>query len=74
VKSVAQDYTLDNLLVELRILRRARHGQIVAFYGSTWAGTNSMLLVLEWVPSSDFEEYVKRRPNNGTFFLISCAC
>jgi len=68
VKSVAQDYTLDNLLVELRILRCARHGQIVAFYGSTWAGNNSMLLVLEWVPSSDFEEYVKRRRNNGTFF------
>jgi len=67
VKSVAQDCSIDNLLVELRILRCVRHVNIVAFYGSTWDGDNSMLLVLEWIPGSNFEEYVKRRRNDGTF-------
>jgi len=68
VKSATQDCSVDDLLVELRILRRARHSNIIAFYGATWAGNQeSTLLVLEWVPGSDFEEYVKRRRNDGTF-------
>jgi serine/threonine protein kinase len=67
VKSATQDCTADDILTELRILRRARHGNIVAFYGSTLAGSDSICLVLEWVPGSGFEEYVKRRRNDGTF-------
>jgi len=67
VKSATQDCSVDDLLVELRILRRARHSNIVAFYGATWQGNDSILLVLEWMPGSDFEEYVKQRRNNGNF-------
>jgi len=67
VKSATQDCNVNNLLVELRILRRARHVNIVAFYGSTWEKEDSILLVLEWVPGSDFEEFVKRRRQDGTF-------
>jgi len=67
VKTVGEGYAIDDFLVEVRMLRHARHANVVAFYGSTFKPGNIMMLVLEWVPGSNLEDYVKRRRNDGTF-------
>jgi len=66
VKSVGRDSSADDILVELRILRHARHANIVAFYGFTYTTEISMMMALEWVPGN-FEDYVKRRRSDGSF-------
>jgi hypothetical protein len=55
------------LLNELRILRHARHTNVVRLYGIIVVSSTDIQMVLEWVSGSNLHDYVLRRRANGSF-------